>query len=220
MKKILKKVAEAMKLRLESKKAEAVEIELRVRDEMLEHARRLVALGVKASMRENVQEFMDTFGQYQHLPLNPLSPPLAERKLRAQLVLEEALEFCAAVGLSVIHKGDVAPDRVAKQLLLDCAFTQYNHEATLDALIDLDYVGLQGSAIALGFTEAKTLQAHAEIHRSNMSKLWTEDQLEQAKKDHPGCEVENYGNGLYRLKYRGKVIKSPTYSPADLTEIV
>lgn len=57
-----------------------------------------------------------------------------------------------------------------------------------------------------------------EIHRSNMTKLWPED----AVVDNPDVVYTSVGNGLVlcNRKSDGKVIKSPTYSKADLSPFV
>lgn len=57
-----------------------------------------------------------------------------------------------------------------------------------------------------------------EIHRSNMTKLWPED----AVVENPEVVYTNVGNGLVLCNRRtdGKVVKSPTYSKADLSPFV
>lgn len=68
--------------------------------------------------------------------------------------------------------------------------------AIADALGDLAYV-VYGAAVSFGVDLEKVTD---EIHRSNMTKLW------------PGGDV--------RKNEDGKVVKPPTYSPADLERVL
>lgn len=63
-----------------------------------------------------------------------------------------------------------------------------------DALADLAYVTL-GAAVSLGIDLAPVFE---EVHRSNMTKLWPDGQIHR--------------------RADGKVIKPPTYSPANIAE--
>lgn len=82
----------------------------------------------------------------------------------------------------------------------DAAFRWYaggeSLVAVADALADLQYV-LDGTALAFGL-DLQTLVR--EVHRSNMSKVWPD--------------------GAVHKREDGKVIKPPTYSPADLAPIL
>lgn len=89
----------------------------------------------------------------------------------------------------------------------------------MDGLVDAQYV-LLGTAIAFGIGEEKWNDLCAEVHRSNMSKLWTESQLEEARRPYPGDRLEIYSSGLYRLTVNGKVIKPSSYIPANLEPII
>jgi hypothetical protein len=87
-----------------------------------------------------------------------------------------------------------------------------NAVAYLDAVCDLLYV-VYGAAVEAGFNADTIDQAFLEVHRSNMSKLWTDKE-----------KVEYAGSDLvfeprfdkWIAKRNGKVIKSPSYSPAQL----
>ncbi len=77
---------------------------------------------------------------------------------------------------------------------------------------------VNGAALAAGFTPAQVDAAFAEIHRSNMSKLWSADEIDCIPAD---CRAVNVGDGRYIVRRNdGKIIKSPSYSPADLRGIV
>jgi hypothetical protein len=89
--------------------------------------------------------------------------------------------------------------------------------AYLDAVGDLLYV-VYGAAIAAGFTAQQIESAVYEIHRSNMSKLWSEDELGNVPGD---CRAHHVGDGRYIVRRSdGKVVKSPSYSPANLEPII
>jgi hypothetical protein len=65
----------------------------------------------------------------------------------------------------------------------------------------------------------------AEVHRSNMSKLWTWAEIQSVPS---GCraiavrdmKLEDTGRGFVVKRDDGKVIKSPSYEPADLNKIL
>jgi predicted HAD superfamily Cof-like phosphohydrolase len=63
-----------------------------------------------------------------------------------------------------------------------------------DALADVIYVAL-GAAVSLGIDLEPVFQ---EVHRSNMTKVWPDGQV--------------------RWREDGKVIKPPTYSPANIAQ--
>ena len=63
-----------------------------------------------------------------------------------------------------------------------------------DALADVIYVAL-GAAVSLGIDLAPVFE---EVHRSNMTKVWSDGQV--------------------RRREDGKVIKPPTYSPANIAQ--
>jgi len=87
----------------------------------------------------------------------------------------------------------------------------------LDAVGDLLYV-VYGAAIAAGFTAQQIEATVYEIHRSNMSKLWSADEIDSIPAD---CRASHVGDGRYIVRRNdGKVIKSPTYSPANLQPII
>lgn len=81
---------------------------------------------------------------------------------------------------------------------LETAFNQDDPVETLDALTDIAYI-LFGTALECGMHD-KLVDAFAEIHRSNMSKL------------------DQNGNPVKRSD--GKVIKSSLYTPPNLEPII
>ena len=116
-------------------------------------------------------------------------PPLEVQNLRFRLIDEEAKELAEANTL-----------------------VEY-----LDAVGDLLYV-VYGAALAAGFTDKQVDAAVREIHRSNMSKLWSEDELGNVPADAKAI-LSVPGKWIVR-RNDGKIIKSPSYSPARLKEII
>ena len=125
----------------------------------------------------------------QFIPDRPALPDSLTQNLRYRLIDEEAQELAAAT----------------------------NAVEYIDAIGDLLYV-VYGAAIAAGFTAQQVESAVYEIHRSNMSKLWSEDELVNV----PGDSRAHYvKDGRYIVRRSdGKVVKSPSYSPANLEPII
>ena len=122
-------------------------------------------------------------------PLRPTMPAPEVHNLRWRLIDEEAQELRESVTL-----------------------VQY-----LDAVCDLLYV-IHGAALVAGFSGQQVEDAFAEVHRSNMSKLWSADEIDSIPAD---CRASHVGDGRYIVRRNdGKVIKSPTYSPANLQPII
>lgn len=122
-------------------------------------------------------------------PLRPTMPSFEVHDLRYQLIDEEANELQDATSL-----------------------VQY-----LDAIVDLLYV-VQGAALVAGFSGQQVEDAFAEVHRSNMSKLWSADEIDCIPAD---CRAVLVDSNRYIVRRNdGKVIKSPTYSPANLQAII
>lgn len=125
----------------------------------------------------------------QKLPVSPEMPTPDVQNLRYRLIDEEAQELSESVDL-----------------------VEY-----LDAVGDLLYV-VYGAALAAGFSSWQVDAAVREIHRSNMSKCWSDDELNCVPADSKSTRV-----GCNRHIVRrndGKIIKSPSYSPARLAEII
>lgn len=123
----------------------------------------------------------------QKIPDRPTMPDLRTRNLRYRLIGEEAVELDEAADL----------------------------RDYIDAIGDLLYV-VYGAALAAGFSPHQIDAAVAEIHRSNMSKCWSEDEIDSAPAD---CKSMRVGPNRYIVQRAdGKIIKSPSYSPAKLKQ--
>ena len=113
-----------------------------------------------------VVEFHEAFGA--PVSWTPSVPPQERRRLRCELILEEAEEFCVASGFIV--RG-IEQDGIHRLALLSFDGTPEAASTSLveaaDALADLRYV-TDGAALEWGIPLEKCLR---EVHRSNMSKL-------------------------------------------------
>jgi predicted HAD superfamily Cof-like phosphohydrolase len=124
----------------------------------------------------------------QEFPKEPTLPPSRTITFRYDLIKEEADE-----------------------LLFSESLVDY-----LDAICDLLYV-VYGAANAAGLNAVLVEAAFLEVHRSNMSKLWTQAE-KNAYKDGDLEWTPRFDRWI--AKREGKVIKSPSYSPADLKRFV
>lgn len=121
----------------------------------------------------------------QHIPSNPVLPDSLTQNLRFRLIDEEAQELAAAT----------------------------NSIEYLDAIGDLLYV-VYGAALAAGFSANQINGAFCEIHRSNMSKCWSDDEIHSIPGD---CRSQRVADNRHIVRRSdGKIVKSPSYSPANL----
>lgn len=91
-----------------------------------------------------------------------------------------------------------------------------------DAVLDKLYVTF-GDAVAAGFTAEEVSRGFAEVHRSNMSKLWTWEEVSTSKFDHGTTinEIVSQHDKRFLVKRAdGKVIKSPSHSRPNFTGII
>ena len=121
----------------------------------------------------------------QYVPATPVMPDPVTQNLRYRLIDEEAQEL------------NEATDKV-----------EY-----LDAVGDLLYV-VYGAALAAGFSPHQVDAAFCEIHRSNMSKCWSDDEIDSIPADCRSTRVCDNRHIVRRSD--GKIVKSPSYSPARL----
>lgn len=88
-----------------------------------------------------------------------------------------------------------------------------------DAVVDLLYVTL-GAAVAAGISGDVLEKCWDEVHRSNMSKFWLAEDAYGLTKD---FSIEPAGAacpGKFVVKKNGKVIKSLSYSKANLEQFL
>lgn len=127
----------------------------------------------------------------QEVPQKAKMPDDATRALRGRLVVEEGKELGEAADLI----------------------------AYFDALLDIRYV-LEGADIAAGIPEGAILEGFAEVHRSNMSKAWTLTEIEAAQMPVGTRYQPQHDGRVVVFRHDGKVLKSPSYKPADLRPIL
>lgn len=145
---------------------------------------------------EKVKEFMVAFGQ--ECPERPGIPSDEVCLLRLKLHEEECVEELA----EAINDGSLVK-----------AF-----DSGLDGL-----VVILGTLAAFGITEEMVAKGFAEVHRSNMSKMWNalEIDSEHFLNGYTTRMVYSSGDRRYAVTDpSGKIIKSPSYSPANLGPIL
>jgi predicted HAD superfamily Cof-like phosphohydrolase len=121
----------------------------------------------------------------QYAPERPIMPDPVTQNLRFRLIDEEAQELAESTNT-----------------------TEYQ-----DAVGDLLYV-VYGAALAAGFSAHQIDAAFREIHRSNMSKVWSDDELDRIPAD---CRSHRVADNRHIVRRNdGKIVKSPSYSPARL----
>lgn len=148
----------------------------------------------------------------QPIPLKRALPPKALQELRGKLSIEESVEIKDAEDLK-----------------------EY-----LDGCTDLLYIAY-GNFIAAGLQPEDIQAAMDEVHRSNMSKLWTHEEVQQVRMGEnvtsfgamTPTEFDNrfdvmiaggYEDGTGRsyivTRKDGKVVKPPSFSPPDFSAIL
>jgi NTP pyrophosphatase (non-canonical NTP hydrolase) len=174
--------------------------------------------------QKNIAKMMELYEQSVR-PLPAMLTDPKERLLTANLVIEEALEFVNALGfdLTLGDHGFKLVDFCRRSDLIE----------TADAIGDV-LVVILGAANRLGINAEDVFN---EVNRSNMSKTWShcmscDAELDANDRHLVGdplvcqkiCPALLGGKGsVYGVEQRlhkraedGKVIKSPTYSPADI----
>lgn len=180
-----------------------------------------------------VKRWMTSFGQ--QCPGMPMIPSLEVRRLRAKLILEEALETIHAMNLHPYLRRKHYEDSMIEDDSL--AFWedpkgQPNLLEIADGCEDLKVV-TEGTLVSCGLIANKTYPDYREkldplfdeVMRSNWSKMWTEDELEILKNNkHFGYTYKEFWSTKEAKRYivmlDGKIIKSPSYSNPNLSPII
>jgi len=169
--------------------------------------------------QRDVLEWMVAFGQ-EVLP-KPTIPSIEVRKLRAKLILEEALETIKGLGLIPFAKHTIYEDDSLEEDLVgfyeepnrdSYQPLRPNLEEIADGIADSIFV-LLGTACACGIDMESIWN---EVVRSNNSKFWIGDDLKEENISEP-LNFTPIDNDQYLAKnLHGKVIKSPSYSPPNI----
>jgi predicted HAD superfamily Cof-like phosphohydrolase len=179
--------------------------------------------------QQDIVTLMQLFNQ--QVKESPELPDPETRLLRARLVFEEAIEFVKGCGCTVTMAGSDGEEQAAVidqiSVVLDPErepdFVEY-----VDGCID-QLVVTYGALNAAG---VKAEPGWDEVQRSNMSKAWPHCSLCDAvlvlnagrQLVHPEAASAHQVDWHPVLKIHkradGKVIKSPTYSPANIRRVL
>ena len=180
--------------------------------------------------QQKVKEWMQKFGQ--ETPEKPCIPSRDICKLRAKLNLEETLEGCLALGMLGLHLKEQAQfidfrklKEIVKSPETAWSYCEPNLTEIADFCADSSVVGYCGTAVACGLDMEPIFD---EVVRSNDSKRWTLKEKLRAPLDYSITNVTSMNpnemldtDRCYLVKDKsGKVIKSPSYSPANLEPII
>lgn len=168
-----------------------------------------------------VEKFMTLGGQ--EIPAKPTIPSLQVRKLRAKLILEEALETIKALGLYVTFDSDAVEPCTPGPATEDQGFqTNFfelksgpNLVEIIDGCCDLRVV-TTGTLSACGI---KDIRPQELVDQNNLEKFrWTEDQIQWATAKDRAYSVTIYPESNFASVRNsfGKVMKPPTFQKVDL----
>lgn len=170
--------------------------------------------------QKQVREFHDTFG----VPVADKPTMISDERLqlRAQLILEEVIETIEGMGCSI------GIDKAGEYIAVRNHHYQPDMVKIADGLTDTRYV-VNGAALELGIDLENTGD---EVHRSNMTKLWSTAEWEEAAlsgrvaAEGLTCKMmdlpkgQSYFRFLVVKRADGKVVKPVGYSPADIKGVL
>lgn len=142
---------------------------------------------------ERVREFMQRAGQ--QTPDQTTIPDAATRVLRAKLIVEEALETVAALGVELAVEGEAGRVKIERDA--DLTFQpsgSVDLEGVVDGCADISVVTI-GTLIAFGVDDAAVLE---EVDQANLRK---------------------FAPGSYRRE-DGKWMKPPDWRPPNILGVV
>ena len=170
----------------------------------------------------------------QEIPTHVVNPSKEVRLLRLSLILEELQELASAFGMERsfqemmlsrcnvdYYNGEIEQRGGNYGLVLDTDV--YDTVEALDALADLTVV-LDGTILSCGMHEIFP-SAMSEVFRSNMSKFpMTIDEAGETISDYARkgisviCDMGATPPLVVKRRSDGKILKSVSYSPAELTQ--
>ena len=178
--------------------------------------------------QDDIVALMNQYNQ--EVKEQPALPDAAIRLLRARLVFEEALEFVKGCGCTIqLNQASGADADVIDDIKV---VLNANGAPDLVEYVDGCIDQLVVTYGALNAAGVRAQPAWDEVQRSNMSKAWSHcsvcDAVLERGADaalvHPGEAGAHGGDWSAVLKLHkrddGKVIKSPTYWPADIKKVI
>jgi predicted HAD superfamily Cof-like phosphohydrolase len=169
----------------------------------------------------------------QQVKESPELPDPETRLLRARLVFEEALEFVKGCGCTVTMTKAGSHGEGGTSIIDDIGVVlDSNREPDFVEYVDGCIDQLVVTYGALNAAGVKAQPAWDEVQRSNMSKAWPHcsvcDAVLERGADlefvHPEDANAHHGDWKPVLKIHkrpdGKVIKSPTYFPANIKRVI
>jgi predicted HAD superfamily Cof-like phosphohydrolase len=170
---------------------------------------------------------------HQQVKETPELPDAETCLLRARLVIEEALEFVKSCGCTITRTAAGVKDEEQTALIDEInVVLDPNGKPDIVEYVDGCIDQLVVTYGALNAAGVQAQPAWDEVQRSNMSKAWPHCNLCDAVLErgsgtqlvHPQDAAAHQGDWKPVLKIHkrtdGKVIKSPTYSPADLKQVI
>lgn len=176
--------------------------------------------------QNNVLDWMDTFGQ--ECPAKASIPTLEVRKLRAKLILEEALEIIEGLGLQLEIENNCGREfifvpELEKNNIKFHEWDEPNLVKIADGIADLNYVSY-GTAIACGLDMEPIEQ---EVHKNNMAKMWSGEEITDiySSKEIEKLKLDKLPPGKYKGFYvvkdkHGKILKPPGHDKPNLEPLI
>jgi predicted HAD superfamily Cof-like phosphohydrolase len=177
--------------------------------------------------QDDIETLMQLFNQ--QVKAAPELPDAETRLLRARLVFEEAIEFVKGCGCTVTRSNGEAQSAVIDEISV---VPDPNRKADFAEYVDGCIDQLVVTYGALNAAGVRAQSAWDEVQRSNMSKAWPhcsvcDTVLEmnfEGELVHPEDAGAHDGDWspIRKIHKRedGKVIKSPTYSPANIRRVI
>jgi predicted HAD superfamily Cof-like phosphohydrolase len=169
--------------------------------------------------QNNVKEFMNVFGQ--ECPNAPTIPSVETRILRVKLLLEEVLELAEASSIQILDTFNTPLDtssiKTNKIKFKEIQNAPVSLVGIADAIADISYVNY-GAANAYGID---IVPVEEEVHNSNMTKLFTEEEAMQLNPDFYTVKSVRLAEKGFLVKAKdGKIQKSPSYTPANIGKYI
>lgn len=147
---------------------------------------------MRTKHQQRIEEMMTKAGQDR--PPAPVIPNEDIRRLRAMLILEEALETCEALGFRLTYENSTPIIEAVKSGTFVYAPTEPNLEEIADGCADISVVTI-GTLSACGIDDEPLLE---EVDKNNLQK---------------------FGEGGYRNEH-GKWCKPAGHKPPDIVKIL